>query len=235
MTSRLVKALVSSALIATTLTACQSGYTPQPRAVMFPASEQLVLRSATHWDALAANEAAAIGQLIPASSLVGVPAASNTHSPFEQAYRNLLTSHLVTNGVQLAINPSNAVYQVDYDIQVIRHTERESLLPRPGAASAAFALGALGYSVGNWNNQGLAAIPLALSMEMLSLFWRDSKGSITEVLINSRVHDGVRLLAADSRVYYFMDEDQHNFTGGGRAFQVVSDTTSAADNGAQQP
>ncbi|MDP3516670.1 MAG: hypothetical protein Q8S94_05825 [Pseudohongiella sp.] len=232
MTSRLVKVLLSSALVLGTLAACQSGYNPQPRAVMFPASEQLVLRSAAHWDALAANEAAAIWQLIPASSLVGLPQASTTHSPFEQAYRNMLTSHLVSNGLQLAVNPGSAVYQIDYDVQVIRHTERETLLPRPGVASAAFAIGAIGYSVGNWNNQGLAAIPLALGMEMVSLFWRDTSSSITEVLINSRVHDGVRLLAADSRVYYFMDEDQHNFTGGGRAFQVVSGNSSV-NTGAQ--
>lgn len=232
MTSRLVNVLLSSALVLGTLAACQSGYNPQPRAVMFPASEQLVLRSAAHWDTLAANEAAAIWQLIPASSLVGLPQASNTHSPFEQAYRNMLTSHLVSHGLQLAVNPASAVYQVDYDVQVVRHTERETLLPRPGLASAAFAVGALGYTVGNWNNQGLAAIPLALSMEMVSLFWRDTSSSITEVLINSRVHDGVRLLAADTRVYYFMDEDQHNFTGGGRAFQVVSGNSSV-NTGAQ--
>lgn len=92
MTSRLAKVFFSAALLATTLTACQGGYNAQPRAVMFPANEQLVLRSASHWDALAANEAAAIWQLIPASSLVGIPRASNTHSPFEQAYRNLLTT-----------------------------------------------------------------------------------------------------------------------------------------------
>ena len=102
MTSRFVKVVFSAAVLATTLTACQGGYNAQPRAVMFPASEQRVLRSASHWDALAAHEAAAIWQLIPAASLVGLPRASNTHSPFEQAYRNLLTSHLVSSGLQLA-------------------------------------------------------------------------------------------------------------------------------------
>lgn len=233
MTSIFVKVVFSAAVLATTLTACQGGYNAQPRAVMFPASEQRVLRSASHWDALAAHEAAAIWQLIPAASLVGLPRASNTHSPFEQAYRNLLTSHLVSSGLQLAVVPSSAVYQIDYDIQVIRHTDRERLLARPGVASAAFAIGALGYSVGNWNNQGLAAIPLALTSEVISLFWRDTRSSVTEVLINSRVHDGVRLMAADSRVYYFKEDDQHNFSGGGRAFQVVSGNSSAMNTGAQ--
>ncbi|MDO8909861.1 MAG: hypothetical protein Q7W55_15355 [Pseudohongiella sp.] len=210
------------ALTLAALTACQGGYTPQPRATMFPASNQNVLRSAGHWDVLAANEADSVRNVVPAGSLLGVPNPSPAHSPFEQAYRNMLTSQLVGNGVQVALSPASAVYQLEYDVQVVKHTDRDSLWPRPGTATAFFAIGTLAANVRHWSDQSLAMIPAALGLEYLTLLWRDTEGSITEVIVNSRVHDGVRLLAANSNVYYFRDDDQHNFTGGGRAFPVVA-------------
>jgi hypothetical protein len=213
------------------LTACQGGYTPQPRATMFAATDQNVLRSAGHWDVLAANEADAVRSVVPASALVGVPNHSPAHSPFEQAYRNMLTSQLVSSGVQVALSPASAVYQLDYDIQIVKHTDRGSLWPRPGSATAFFAIGTLAANVRHWSDQSLAMIPAALGLEYLNLVWRDTDGSITEVIVNSRVHDGVRLLSSNSNVYYFRDDDQHNFAGGGRAFPVVARDAAAATAG----
>lgn len=204
------------------LSACTGGYTPQPRATMFQASSQQVLNSAAHWDVLAANEAAMVRNVVPATSLLGVPNPDPAHSPFEQAYRNMLTSHLVSNGMQVALSPAGAVYQLDYDVQVVRHTDRTSLWPRPGTATAFFAVGTLAANVRHWSDQALAMIPAAIGLEALTLLWQDTEGSITEVIVNSRVHDGVRLLAANSNVYYFRESDQHNFTGGGKAFRVVA-------------
>jgi hypothetical protein len=214
--------LSTAALVLAALTACQSGYTPQPRATMFPATNQNVLRSAGHWDVLAANEADAVRSIVPAGSLLGVPDPSPAHSPFEQAYRNMLTSHLVSNGVQVALSPASAAYQLEYDVQVVKHNDRESLWPRPGTATAFFAVGTLAANIRHWSDQALAMIPVAAGLEYLTLFWRDTEGSVTEVIVNSRVHDGVRLLSSTSHVYYFSDDDKHNFTGGGRTFPVVA-------------
>lgn len=225
---------VCKALLATagvlTLSACAGGFTPQPRATLFEASSQQVLNSAAHWDVLAANEAVSVQAVVPATSLLGIPNPSPAHSPFEQAYRNMLASHLVSSGVQVALSPASAVYQLDYDIQVVKHTDRDSLWPRPGTATAFFAIGTLAANVRHWSDQSLAMIPAALGLEAISLLWRDTEGSITEVVVNSRVHDGVRLLAANSNVYYFRDDDQQNYTGGGKAFPVVAGSDAAALN-----
>ena len=56
-----------------TLGACTGGFTPQPRATMFEASSQQVLNSASHWDVLAAHEAARVQAVVPAASLLGRP------------------------------------------------------------------------------------------------------------------------------------------------------------------
>lgn len=204
------------------LSACQNGFTPQPRATMFPASEQTYLRSAGHWDVLAANEAAAIQNALDADNLISVREAGPAASPFEQAFNSMLTSHLVSNRVQVALNPEIASHHVDYDVQIVQHTDRKRLLPRPGTASAVFAIGVFGANIRNWTQQELALIPVGIGLDVLNGLWRGTRGSITEVVINTRVHDGSRLVSADSRVYYFSSEDQHNFHGQGRAFQVVS-------------
>ncbi|ALO45569.1 hypothetical protein [Pseudohongiella spirulinae] len=204
------------------LAACQSGYTPQPRATLFPASEQSYMRSAAHWDILAANEASAISQAVDDSNLLSIRSADVGDSPFEQAYRNMLLAHLVGNNVQVALDPASASHHIDYDIQVVRHENRRSLRPRPGTASAAFAIGVFGANVRNWTDQELALIPVGLGLDLLNVVWRDTEESVTEVVVNSRLHDGNRIIAADSRVYYFNAQDEHNYQGQGRQFQVVS-------------
>lgn len=204
------------------LTACQSGYTPQPRATLFPASEQSYMRSAAHWNILAANEASAISGAVDDSNLLSIRPANDSDSPFEQAYRNMLTTHLVSHNVQVALDPATASHHIDYDIQIVRHEDRRALRPRPGAVSAAFAIGVFGANIRNWTDQELALIPVGLGLDILNMLWRDTGESITEVVINSRVHDGNRIIAADSRVYYFSAQDEHNYRGQGRRFQVVS-------------
>jgi hypothetical protein len=213
------------AVAALVLSACHTGYTPQPRATLFQATSQNVLRSAAHWDVLAAHEAGTLRTAIQsAPSAVYIPEPSLSHSPFEQAYYNMLTSHLVDNGVQVVLRPQGAGYVLNYEIQVVIHEDRKRLMPRPGTASVAFAIGTMGANVRHWSDQALVMVPLAVGLESLAMFWQDTTGSIAEVIVSSRLDDGQRLISADSRVYYFSAEDMHNFQGQGRIFQVVSNT-----------
>ncbi|WP_237133366.1 hypothetical protein [Pseudohongiella sp. O18] len=214
--------LIALATLLVALTACQSGYTPQPRATLFPATDQNYMRSAAHWDMLAANEATMIGQALDSNHLVAIRDTGPASSPFEQAYRNLLISQLVSNDVQVALTSEAASHHVDYDIQVVTHEDRRSLRPRPGTASATFAIGVFAANIRNWTEQELALIPVGLGLDILNALWRDTDDAITEVIVNSRLHDGSRIVAADSRIYYFSAQDQHNYQGQGRQFQVVS-------------
>lgn len=222
-----MKNIIILAVAALVLSACHSGHTPQPRATLFPATSQNMLRSAAHWDVLAAHEASTVRTAIQsAPSAVYIAEPSIRQSPFEQAYYNMLISHLVDNGVQVVLRPQGAGYIMDYEIQVVIHEDRKRLTPRPGTATAAFAIATMGANVRHWSDQALVMIPLALGLESLSMLWKDTKGSVAEVIVASRVNDGQRLISADSRVYYFSADDMHNFEGQGRAFQVVSNTGS---------
>lgn len=222
MMKRISSVAVLAALSLSTLAACQSGHTPQPRATLFEATEQNVLSSASHWNVLADNEAAGIKEVVPESALVSLPERNSAGSPFEQSYRDMLTSSLIANDVDVATSVSGAVYKLDYNIQVVKHTDRDSLLPRPGTASGVFAIGAVAANIDSWRNQSLALIPVALGLDAFTLFWRDTEGSVSEVVVNTRVSDGVRIVASTSNVYYFRGADEHNFTGAGKSFRVTS-------------
>jgi hypothetical protein len=67
----------------------------------------------------------------------------------------------------------------------------------------------------------LALIPLSAQLDVMNMLWRDTQGAVTEVIINSRLHDGARIFAAGHHIYYFSSTDEHNFQGQGRTFQVV--------------
>jgi len=218
--------LTISGLLA--LNACTGGYTPHPRAIMFETSSQQKLESASHWSMLAAHEATKIQEILPGDALLGLPGVNLSRSPFEQAYRNMLTSHLVSSGVKVALSPASAKYRLDYDIQVVRHTSRDTLVPRPGTATAFYAIGRTASNVHKWSKPYDVWIPVTIGAEVLTLLWRDTEETITEVVVNNRVHDGVQLLTASSNVYYFSDDDLHNYTGGGKTFSVVAASDTSA-------
>jgi len=222
MIKRTLKMGLLATLALTAMTACQSGFTPKPRATLFEATEQNVMNSASHWAVLANNESAHIKTVLPDINLVGLPEAVSSASPFEKSYRSLLGSSLVANGVHLALLPSSATYQVEYDIQVVKHTDRETLRPRPGTVTAVYLIGTLASNIENWKEPAQALFPVAVGLDIFTALWRDTTTSISEVVVSTRVHDGIRVVSSSSNVYYFPETDAHNYSSEGRSFRVTS-------------
>ena len=214
-------------VLSVTLAACNSGYPPQPRAINFPAVQQSHIRSASHWQLMADNEIAGLASALPAQSTVAIRLVDETSSPFEQAYRRMLTAALVDAGIAVALSPESATHYLDYDLQMIRHSESDrNWLPRPGTASAWIAIATASANVRNWTNQEYALIPLALGLDVFMALWRDTDGSVAEVIIHSQLQDAEHIIAANSHVYYFNDNDSQQYQSQGRAFEVVSQATS---------
>lgn len=214
-------------VLSVTLAACNSGYPPQPRAINFPAVQQNHIRSAAHWQLMADNEVNSLVASLSARSTVAIRAADASSSPFEQAYRHMLTSALVDAGIAVALSPESATHYLDYDLQMIRHSESDrNWLPRPGTASAWIAIATASANVRNWTNQEYALIPLALGLDVFMALWRDTDGSVAEVIIHSQLQDADHIIAANSHVYYFDDNDSHQYQSQGRAFDVVSQASS---------
>ena len=131
-------------------------------------------------------------------------------------------------GIAVALSPESATHYLDYDLQMIRHSESDrNWLPRPGTASAWIAIATASANVRNWTNQEYALIPLALGLDVFMALWRDTDGSVAEVIIHSQLQDVENIIAANSHVYYFNDNDSHQYQSQGRTFDVVSQATSA--------
>lgn len=200
---------------------------PYPRATMFPGAEQLTLQSASHWRLVAENESAQIraslgdgAGLITPSIYLG-PASSNA-GDFQSAYHNMLEGGLVDQGVAVMLSRENALFTLDYDVQVIEHDNREWLPPRPGAITA-FLLTGVGINDSqHWGDRGLILLPVGLAGDLWSKFNKDRSASVTEVIITTRVLDSQQVVHSNNRVYYFDQDDIAQYRGQGRVFNVVS-------------
>lgn len=212
--------------VSLSLIACNSGYPPQPRAINFPAVQQNHIRSAAHWQLMADNEAQRLATTLPQEASINIRLAGKESSPFEQAYRRMLTAALVDAGIPVSLSPETATYYLDYDLQLIQHSESDrGWLPRPGTASAWIAIATSSANVRNWTNQEYALIPLALGLDVFTALWRDTDGSVAEVIIHSQLQNAQQVIAANSHVYYFNGEDMRQYQSQGRAFQVVSQSS----------
>lgn len=214
--------LFSLALLAAcTLNACNNRYQAFPRAVSFAGVEQSVARSAAHWNLMAANEAALICEAFESPPMLYLEPAGFYDSPFEQAYHRLLSAQLVATGAHVMLNPRTAALQLDYDIMVVNHNKGRSLRPRTGFFSAAFAIAAIAGNVPNWENNELAIIPLALGLDVITDIWRDTRATMSEVIVTTTLHDGSQVLRSDARIYYVRDADLANYQTQGKTFTVV--------------
>lgn len=214
--------LISLALVAVcALGACNNRYQAFPRAVTFAGSEQPVARSAAHWNLMAANEASLISAAFESPPALFIEPADASDSPFEQAFARLLSAQLLASGANVVINPGAAGLLLDYDIMVVSHDNGRSLRPRPGFFSAAFAIAAIAGNVPNWENNKLAIIPLALGLDVMTDLWRDTRETMSEVIVTTTLHDGDRLLRSDARIYYIRDADLGNYRTRGKTFTVT--------------
>lgn len=203
------------------LSACNNRYQAFPRAITFAGVEQSVARSAAHWNLMAANEAALISAAFESPPRLYLAPADTNDSPFEQAYHRLLSAQLVASGAGVMLNPGTAALQLDFDIMVVNHDNGRSLRPRPGFFSAAFAIAAIAGNVPNWEDNTLAIVPLALGLDVLNDLWRDTRATMSEVIVTTTLHNGDQLLISDARIYYVRDVDLANYQTRGKTFTVV--------------
>ncbi len=214
--------------LATILTACgNNNHLPYPRATMFPGSEQQKIQSAAHWDVLAQHESeqilAALGTLegdMPPSLHLGDPA--RNAGEFQSVWHNMLVTGLVNQGADVMLSREDALFTVEHEIQVVEHSSREKLPPRPGSVTAFLAMAAGVDDTQYWEDQGLVLIPVALAADLWNKFQRDTNAEVTEVIITTRVLDSRRIAHASTRVYYFNPEDIAHYRSQGRTFNVVA-------------
>ncbi len=210
------------------LAACGSNdYLAQPRAEMFPGTQQQSLQSASHWQLLAENESNAIARSLGDGGGVITPSiylgnAASTAGDFQSAYHNMLLSQLIAQNIDVMLSRENALFTLEYDVQVVEHASRNLLPPRPGTFSSFLLAGAAIHDAQYWGDSSLILVPIAVAGDLWSKFNSDTAASTTEVIITTRVLDSQQIVHSSNHVYYFDRDDIAQYKGEGRVFDVVN-------------
>lgn len=202
------------------LVGCASKNIEYPRASMFPYAQQQKMQSTEHWNVLAEHEAKLIIEKLSNKPLIHVSCAAKScggfdkhSSPFAQAYGRLLTTHLVSNGANVAVDYESQAHIVEYSVQVVKHGDRDSLPFKPGTVvgAAATAFG-IYKAVDKWGTPGLIVAPIAAAADYYLYAREETDTSDSEVLVTTTVTSGNRLEFSDSRIYYFNTGDAEHYT-----------------------
>lgn len=194
------------------LSGCYSVGTSQlPLATSYPLSTQQKMQAAHHWGVLAEHEAS---QVLANPWITGralnIRSATDSPTPFAEAFDSLLTSQLVARGAYVRTTPENAM-SLTWKAQVVQHRD-----PRPHRAheglwtALAAGVAVATLPVNNWSEPALALIPGAALVDLYSGNWWTSPER-HEVLITTRIEDAGRVVYSSSNIYYINSLDQDHY------------------------
>ncbi len=210
------------------LSACSSGGPPAPAEypatsqvpvpAPYPLNTQMKMQALHHWDLLARDVAAHIADKIREQSRTTpfsvyiVPGAS---TPFEKAFRELLTTRIVQSGIRVAPSPEEQLL-LSTDVQMVWHSRRIRRTP-PGVLHALspglYVSRALPISGSSRAAASHAVGEAGLLAEAGRYTWELPRH---EILINISLTLGNEYLARDSAIYYIDDPEwwhYRHFTG----------------------
>ncbi|MFA5494828.1 MAG: hypothetical protein WC247_08615 [Porticoccaceae bacterium] len=209
--------VISLAMGAVLLQGCYSVHTAQaPVAATYPLTSQQKMQAAHHWDVLAGHQAEllASNQFLRLQPL-HIDGGQGGATPFNEAFDALLTSQLVSRGLNVKTGNLNTV-NISYKAQLVRHKDR-GLMRAPEGTWTALAAGiaVATLPVNNWSEPALALIPVAAAADLFSGGW--ASRSSHEVIITTQAVDGDRIVFSSSNIYYINAGDKdHYFNTGGK-------------------
>lgn len=192
------------------LTGCFNVNTSQaPIATTYAYSEQQKMQAAHHWNVLASHEAEQILQNQRISDKPFHIKNDSSTSPFNKAFNSLLTSQLVSRNANVTLSSHNSLL-VDYDVQIVEHSDRGAIRPPQGALTAlAIGIAVATVPYNNWTEPSLALIPAAGLADVFSGSWTSETDY--EVIITTQVIDSNRVLHSTSNIYYINGGDKNHY------------------------
>ncbi len=210
-----------------------------PRGEASPTVYQKKMQAANHWNELAKIEAKNVLCRLPKSSkpiyikrspiVQGGSDASYIvlPSPFQKAFGDLITSHLVRQGVvDVELQETKNSIKIDYDVQILTHNDRGYLRPKFGTYALIAANMAMLYDASHWGTPGLVGIPIVAQLEWFNST-KETGASPVEVIITTRAVENNKIIMSDSRIYYINSGDKSHYKHykqeDNRQFKVVSE------------
>lgn len=203
--------LATAVLLLLLMGGCEAYRSQVPVATTYKAEPQYKMQSAGHWQVLATDVADRILKAIEDRDdllLKPLYLEPPNSRPFSVGFYKLLTSELVSRGMQVSLERESDVVDVEYDVLAILHNPRGQR-PPIGTFTALSA----GVSVARALNSVSEWIPAAIGAGMLADL---ASGAVTstsnrEVLISVSMSYNNRYVVHTSSVYYINDPDYEQF------------------------
>ena len=201
-----------------------------PRPAPFAYSEQQKMQAAHHWDVLASDVANRINNQLITSDYIdravyvkttcgtdADPCAHEETSQFNEAFRDLLITRLVSFGVPTSTDKKITDIEVNYKVQVIYHASTRKMLP-PGSLTA------LTTMVAVFRDASLTAKLIGLAAGIDIVGSTSPVNGHYEVIITSSMVTDEKYLFRTSDIYYINDPDfwQYQNAPTGKTIQMVS-------------
>lgn len=203
--------ILPACLLALAAAACSE--TPE-QAVYDPPVDQEMLQ-ASHWDILAADNAAAIARAakkFPGTGSYFVEPLDAT-MPFARAFREQLTTHLLRHGLKVSLARADAAYRVHFTVQPLRHeagrkSEPGTVLLAGTALGGLYALRSFGTDIVGPANLLLAGA--AGEMVNAGAF---GFGPADEIAITVSVMKATDILHRSQALYFVERKDAFHYAG----------------------
>lgn len=204
----MIRKVVLLSVITLTLPGCFYANTSQaPIAKTYPITEQHKMQAAQHWQVLADYEAKGIVHQLKGQSIY--VNGGDKKSSFDQTFRQLLISELVSDGASVMVSPG-ASAEVTYDVNLIEHKDRGMIRPPEGAISAlaaGIAVATVPYN--HWSEPALALLPMAVAADLL--IGNVVSETTHEIAITTRVSQQGKLLHSSTNIYYINPGDKDHY------------------------
>jgi hypothetical protein len=201
---------------------------PQPAPYAF--SEQQKMQATHHWDVLASDVANQINNQLILSDYIdravyvkttcgsdATPCEQEETTQFNEAFRDLLITRLVSFGVPTSIEKKATDIEVNYKVQVVYHSSTRRTLA-PGTLTALTAM----VSVFRDASFTVKLLALAAGLDIANST-SPGNGHYEVIITTSTVTDG-KYLFRTSDIYYINDPDfwQYQNAPTGKTIQMVS-------------
>ncbi len=198
------------------LCSCSSSRIPEP--VDYKYSQQKKMQATAHWEVLAADLANRINnQLIVTDNLdkavfvketcgdESIPCKPHETSSFNEAFRDLLITHLFRYGVPTNSRENDKAIEVRYKVQIVRHNSDRIRTLQPGLLTG------LSAAVAVLRNAPVELILLASGVVADAANTSMVTSGHYEVIITTSMVSHDRYLFRASDIYYINDNDFYHY------------------------
>ena len=205
-----------------------------PEPIDYNHSVQQKMQAAHHWDVLAADVAGKINRELISKDLFNtslyvrttcgdenMPCAPQETSPFNEAFRDLLITELVSYGIPTRQTPKEDSLVVNYKVQIVRHNAKRFRTIQPGLITG---LTAAVLVLRNAPEE-LLTVAAAGLVDYANQSW--VRGGHYEVIITSSMIERGSYLFRSSDIYYINDDDFIHYLDNGTPAKEIPLTAPA--------